>query len=403
MSGRRPWRRASDTGPAHGAVRRHGRARSAVIGIAALVVVAAVVLVVVHLTGSPTAASPAASGGSAPGGGPTGGGPSGGTGPAGHRHGATASPSRSSRGRGHGKYSGPSAGHPALPQGRLVPAEGALFGAYAEPVGGDSYPAFEGAVLALERHIGRRLAIDNLYDKWTHPLPIRIARWDLNGGRIPMISWAGASTSRIVAGAYDNMIWASAYQLRALGGPVMLRWFYEMDGSTQRPMIQSPASFIAAWRHVHSIFVRAGASNVSWVWCPNALHFVGNFAQQYYPGGQYVNWVCADGYNWAGPQDNSPVKSFAKIFSTFYRWGVRTGKPLMVGEFGALERSPGAKAAWYRQTAFQLRTMFPAIRAVVYFNSDHDGFDWRITTSASALAAFRSFATDPYFSARPRI
>jgi len=75
----------------------------------------------------------------------------------------------------------------------------------------------------------------------------------------------------------------------------------------------------------------------------------------------------------------------------------------MVGEFGVLERTPGAKAAWYRQTDLELRTMFPAIRAVVYFNSDHEGFDWRITTSASALEAFRAFAADPYFCAQPRM
>ncbi len=74
----------------------------------------------------------------------------------------------------------------------------------------------------------------------------------------------------------------------------------------------------------------------------------------------------------------------------------------MIGEFGVLERSAGEKAAWYRQTERQLRTRFPAIRAVIYFNSDHEGFDWRATTSLSALAAFRAFATDPYFSAKPK-
>ena len=30
-------------------------------------------------------------------------------------------------------------------------------------------------------------------------------------------------------------------------------------------------------------------------------------------------------------------------------------------------------------------------------------FDWRITTSPSSLAAFRAFANDPYFRARPPI
>ena len=61
--------------------------------------------------------------------------------------------------------------------------------------------------------------------------------------------------------------------------------------------------------------------------------------------------------------------------------------------------APGAKAAWFTQAAQALRTQFPAIRAVVYFESDHQNFgqyfNWRVTTSQSALAAFRAFAHDP--------
>ena len=27
--------------------------------------------------------------------------------------------------------------------------------------------------------------------------------------------------------------------------------------------------YVAAWRHVHDIFTAVGATNVTWVWCPN--------------------------------------------------------------------------------------------------------------------------------------
>lgn len=69
----------------------------------------------------------------------------------------------------------------------------------------------------------------------------------------------------------------------------------------------------------------------------------------------------------------------------------------MIGEFGVLERRPGEKDAWMRQTNRQLRTMFPAIRGVIYFDARHKGFNWRITTSRSALAGFRAFAHDRHF------
>lgn len=246
------------------------------------------------------------------------------------------------------------------------------------------------------------MAIDQLYVPWGNPFPMTVVHWDISQGMVPMISWAGASTSQIVAGAYDSQFLAAARELRDLHRPVMLRWFPEMDGSHDRPLVASPASFVAAWRHVHNLFTRAGATNVLWVWCPNALHFADGISQSYYPGSQYVDWVGADGYNWAPTLARAPWRDFASIFSTFYRWGLSTGKPMVIGEFGVLERRPGDKAAWYRQTDRELRTRFPDIKALVYFNSDLDGYDWRITTSASSLAAFRAFATDPYFRAQPR-
>ena len=68
--------------------------------------------------------------------------------------------------------------------------------------------------------------------------------------------------------------------------------------------------------------------------------------------------------------------------------------------------APGRKAAWFRQAARQLRTRLRDIRAVVYFDDDHRNFgasyNWRVTTSSSALAAFRAFARNPYFSVRPK-
>lgn len=290
----------------------------------------------------------------------------------------------------------------SYPAASLAPAFGALFGAWVAPTGGDTYPAVEASIRTFEGEIGRRLAIDQLYVPWGNPFPMAVVDWDISQGTVPMISWAGTHTNEIAAGDYDSVFRAAALQLRALHRPVMLRWFPEMDGSGYRSIVASPHSFIAAWRHVHNIFVRAGATNVIWVWCPNALHFAYGVAQSYYPGSQYVDWIGADGYNWAPKLAGAPWRDFASIFSTFYHWGAATGKPLLVGEFGVLERRPGEKAAWYRQTATELRTRFPDIKALVYFNSDLDGYDWRITTSASSLVAFRAWATDPYFRAQPR-
>jgi Glycosyl hydrolase family 26 len=305
---------------------------------------------------------------------------------------------------------GPAAAPPRIANARwlLVPAHGALFGAWAEPSGGATAIREESAVADFERIIGRRLAIDNLYASWAAPLPLAVARWDLRHGTIPMISWNGASTSKIVDGTYDALIRARALQLRALRGPVMLRWFWEMDSGANAAVAGSPASFIAAWRHVYKIFAEVGATNVRWVWCPSGYGFAKGFAERFYPGSGYVDWVGADGYNWA-PVRPVSWRTFGQIFAAFYKWGTTSGKPLLVGEFGAVERAPGQKAAWFSEAARQLRTQLPAIRAIIYFNSYRKNtvfdkyFNWKVTSSPSSLSAFRAFVNDPYFNARPSI
>lgn len=232
-----------------------------------------------------------------------------------------------------------------------------------------------------------------------------VARWDLRRGTIPMISWAAARTDLIAAGRYDALIRARARELKSLHGPVMLRWFAEMELGTSRRYAVSPASFIAAWRHMHAIFAAAGATNVRWVWCPNIGAFAKGTAQAFYPGNSYVDWVGADGYNWAPEVAGLPWKSLMQIFEPFYRWALPTGKPMVIGEYGTVEGAPGAKAAWLRQADREIKTEFPALRAVVYFNSNHMNFgmhfNWRVTSSESALAAFKDFANDPYFGVRP--
>lgn len=47
-----------------------------------------------------------------------------------------------------------------------------------------------------------------------------------------------------------------------------------------------------------------------------------------------------------------------------------------------------------------VKTDFPLLRALVYFDVDAE-HDWRIRSSASAIAAFRDLATDPWFVPRP--
>ncbi len=296
---------------------------------------------------------------------------------------------------------------PAAGTSTLLPAAGVLFGAWVQPVNGFTDAGQESSITAFERLTGRKLAIDSLYTQWSEPMPLTLASWDLDGGRVPMISWGPVNSAQVAAGAFDQQIRWQAAQLKSLHGPVLLRYFPEMNNSFVATNAGSPDQFIAAWRHVFKIFKTVGATNVQWVWCPTSIGFATGAAERFYPGEAYVNWIGADGYNWAPGLPSARWRSFAAIFSAFYRWADRQGRPLLVAEFGTDEGTPGAKATWFRLAGQQLQTLFPRIRAVVYFNSAHQNFgvifNWMVDSSPSALAAFRAVVRNAYFSARPTI
>jgi beta-mannanase len=218
----------------------------------------------------------------------------------------------------------------------------------------------------------------------------------VDAGRTPMVSWNGTSAATILDGDHDDLIRERARALEDLGVPVLLRFWWEMDTALKKAWAKDPDDFIAAWRHVHRLFDQEGAANVSWVWCPTSLAFTKEIADKWWPGDGWVDWVCADGYNFAPAKPDAPWRSFAEIFDPFYEWALEKGKPIMIGEFGVLERRPGEKATWLRQAGQDLRDRFPAIRAVVYFDTrrmvDGTARDWRIDTSPEAAEAFTDLA-----------
>ena len=296
---------------------------------------------------------------------------------------------------------------PGLPSTPATPAPagppGALFGAYVQG-GGHGVDVQMAAVEAREHDLGRRLAIDHHFYPWDKEFPTAREKADLRDGRIPLISWNGKTLNLAIGlGQYDELIRTRAQAVKALGQKVMIRWMWEMDGRQKAEHTQHPALYIAAWRHIHDVFADEGATNVQWVWCPNATAFRAEDdrnAPAYYPGDDYVDWICADGYNWAPGRQKDQWRSFASIYSDFYEWGMSRGKPLMVGEYGAQERDPGEKAQWLTEAHQALKTKFTGIKAVVYFDANKD-YDWRVTTSPASLAAFRDMANDPWFMPDP--
>ncbi|HTC79937.1 MAG TPA: glycosyl hydrolase, partial [Acidimicrobiia bacterium] len=292
----------------------------------------------------------------------------------------------------------PPAAAAGRPAGPLVPASGFYVGAYTKNADGYGQDREQQAITDLESRLGRRLHIDHHYYSWNDVFPSWREQWDIDNDRIPMISWNGENADAIGRGDWDGLISARAQAVAMLNTPVFIRWFWEMDGNKKAAFVSSPASYQKAWRHIHDIFVAAGATNAVWVWCPNASAFDDGDAMPYYPGGAYVDWVCADGYNFAPNRPGDKWESFGDIFSGFYAAATRLGKPLMVGEFGVLERNAGEKAAWFHQ-AHDWIAAHPAIAAVVYFNADSTNngisYNWRVDTAPQSFEGFRYLFSGP--------
>jgi endoglucanase len=296
---------------------------------------------------------------------------------------------------------------PSVASGSLVPSSGVWFGGHVHK---RTEKTEYDAVLALEKEIGRKFAIDEHYEHWTNPT-LKEESLDVAAGRIPMVSWpsgswpSGVDASAILSGSQDGAITYMARQLKALGHPVLLRFAYEMDHVGGGRYIGPPSVFIPAWRHVHDLFVAAGATNVKWVWCAVSHNFANGSAQTYYPGDAYVDWIAADGFSfWPVQQtSNGTWRSLDQIFSAFYGWGSGKSKPLMIASTGVQEdpTQPSRKSQWFQDAATTLKS-WPKVKAIVYYHSTIDTpfgvASFYGDSSSKSLNAYAAMGAESYFS-----
>jgi hypothetical protein len=258
---------------------------------------------------------------------------------------------------------------------------------------------FKRAFRRLEGKIGRKFAIDHRFYDWRDEFPGWALKWDKQYGRTPLVSWKAPDVRKINSGSQDSWIKHEATALHDYGRPVLLAWGWEMDLRTE--LSRNPRAFKHAWIHLHNLFKKQNATNVRWVWCPASSGFATGEAQRWYPGNAYVDWLCADGFNW-GTATNDQWRSFQEVFSAFYSWAKHRDKPLIIGETACMEGRRYWKARWITNARETMKKSMPRIKAFVYFHSKttafHGGlYDWRVTTSRSALKSFKRLAHDPYF------
>ncbi|HVV89017.1 MAG TPA: glycosyl hydrolase [Solirubrobacterales bacterium] len=290
---------------------------------------------------------------------------------------------------------------------------------------GEESPWDMNAVSKFEQMAGKKLSIvqfgspfSNCYSRscYFYEFPTGPLQQIREHGSIPFLSWSSQSIptstqepnyqlADVVDGTYDSYIRKFAKAAAAWGHPFFLRFDHEMNGDwfpwAAGANGNTAADYVAAWRHVHDIFTEVGATNATWVWCPNVDpdHTMQSLSSLY-PGNEYVDWTCLDGYNW-GTNPSAPWGwgSFAKIFRSTYdevTEQIAPEKPMIVGETAATEYG-GSKAEWISEMLSKVPTAFPKIRGLLWFEKYDDGMDWPIETSPSSVAAFAEGIQNPAY------
>jgi mannan endo-1,4-beta-mannosidase len=264
-------------------------------------------------------------------------------------------------------------GRPAAPAAR------GYLGLFAPPA-----PASYAGVTAFTAATGVRPGVVVYYSAWNEPFRRGFAVTAAGHHAVPLVQIdpTGIRLTAIAAGRYDAYLRSYATAVRAFGSRVIISFGHEMNGDwySWGNHHASPAAFVAAWRHIVTVFRQAGAANVTWLWTVNVIEPQPGIPSPaaWWPGRSYVTWVGIDGYYLR------PSWKFAPLFGpTIKAVRALTLDPILISETAA---TPAAgKPA-------KIADLFAGVRAYgllgfVWFDVDKNR-DWRLAGPA-AIAAFR--------------
>ena len=228
------------------------------------------------------------------------------------------------------------------------------------------------------------------FSEWGEPFQTTFATTETDDGATPLvqIESGGLNLEEIANGSQDGYLTAYAKRVRDFGHPVVISFGHEMNGNWYHwGWKRTPAStFVAAWRHLVTVFRSAGATNVTWMWTVQAAADAPSLTTSpapWWPGSDYVNWVGIDGhYIYQG-------QTFHSIFDPAIAQvrGI-TSKPILIAET-SISKSVGQLP--------DIPNLFQGVKSrgllgFVYFDKVGN-HDYRINTSAT-YAAFAKAAKE---------
>jgi hypothetical protein len=282
------------------------------------------------------------------------------------------------------------------------------WGIGATPLGSESY---EQALTNFEATQGRASDLLHFYHSGTQLFPSAsdIAFSHAEGkNQLLMENWKpelGHTWAQVAAGvpAVDTEIDNEAAYINA---NYTNKFFLSVHHEPENEVIATPGSgytaadYAAMYRHVVLRLKADGVTNAVFVmdymgyskWCE------ASWFTDLYPGNDVVDWIAYDPYSTgAGNFGTLADGKDGTKWAGFYNWATTAhpGMPLMLAEWGVTETSdPNAKANFFA-TMPTFEQNYPAIKALVYWNSG--GYPTRIDSSPQSLAAYQALAQNPLY------
>jgi mannan endo-1,4-beta-mannosidase len=195
-------------------------------------------------------------------------------------------------------------------------------------------------IQSLADDAGVHLNLALYYSSWYEKFQSAFAIQAKDNGAVPFIQVepSGVQFTAIAAGKYDTYLETLATAVASYGAKtrhgVIIGFGHEMNGYwySWGNRHVPPALFVAAWRHIVSVFRQQGADDVTWLWTVNIIATRSGIPSPapWWPGSSYVTWVGIDGYYL------KPSWTFASLFGpTIKAVRALTLDPILISETGA--------------------------------------------------------------------
>ncbi|OGD56852.1 hypothetical protein A2V71_01100 [Candidatus Berkelbacteria bacterium RBG_13_40_8] len=254
--------------------------------------------------------------------------------------------------------------------------------------------------------LGVKFSSAKWYLDWDDNFTPQIARGFQSQGAIPELTWQpqvnsnGIAYSEVISGKYDSYINQFAKSVAPYSSNIRINLAPEMNGIWEPWAVgnngNTASNFQDFFRYVVNKFRDNGATNVDWIFAPN-IHHWGETASygDLYPGDNFVDFVGLDGYNWGTTQAWSSWQSFSNVFRNSYNDLTSvSSKNVLITETASTEVG-GNKAQWITEMFRDVRSSFPRIQGITWFNINKET-DWRINSSAASMEAFKNAVRGDY-------